>query len=99
MSTATTRAGENEVAILARILDGEDGRLSPELARYLLDLRLTARDEARMHELAARNQEDDLSPEEKQEMFAFGKAATLLSILKSKARRTLGVTLETREVP
>ena len=51
-----------------------------------------------MHDLAVRNQDDALTPAEKEEMFAFGKATTLLSILKSKARRTLGIKLETRTV-
>ncbi len=49
-----------------------------------------------MHELAVRNQDDGLTPTEKEEMHAFGRAATLLSIFKSKARRTLGVNLKTR---
>ena len=43
-----------------------------------------------MHNLAVRNQDDALTPAEKAEMFAFGKAGDLLAILKSKARRTLG---------
>jgi hypothetical protein len=51
-----------------------------------------------MHELAVRNQDDGLTPAEKKEMHDFGKAATVLSILKSKARRTLGVKLKTRSV-
>jgi hypothetical protein len=38
----------------------------------------------------------DCRAAEKKEMHDFGKAATLLSILKSKARRTLGIKLKTR---
>lgn len=96
MSTATKHASENEVTILARILGNENGQLPSDLARYIVDLQISERDKARMHDLAVRNQDDDLTPAEKEEMFAFGKAATLLSILKSKARRTLGIKLETR---
>jgi len=44
-----------------------------------------------MNDLAVRNQNDDLTPAEKEGMFAFGKATTLLSILKSRARRTLRI--------
>jgi len=92
MNTATTHASENEVTILARIILGNDrGQLSPEMARHILDLGFSDRDKARMHDLAVRNQEDALSPAEKEELFAFGKAGDLLAILKSKARRTLGV--------
>jgi hypothetical protein len=36
-----------------------------------------------------RNQDDALSPAEKEELFAYAKAGTLLSILKSRARRVL----------
>ena len=99
MSTATTNAGENEVTILARILGDGDGRLPPDLARYILDLRLSERDQARMHDLAVRNQDDALSPAEKEELFAYGRAGDLLAILKSKARRTLGVKPGERNAP
>ncbi len=94
MSMTTTNPVESEVTILARIIVGENGRLPAELARYILNLQISERDKARMHSLATRNQQDDLSPGEKDEMLAFGKAATLLSLLKSKARRTLGIKLE-----
>lgn len=89
---------DNEVTILARFLTNGGGPLPKNLARYILDLTISDRDKARMHELAVRNQDDDLTPAEKKEMHDFGKAATLLSILKSKARRTLGVKLKTRTV-
>jgi len=95
MATATHHAHENEVTILARILGNENGHLPKDLARYILDLHVSERDKARMHDLAVRNQDDALTPAEKEEMYAYGKATTLLSILKSKARRTLGVKLET----
>ena len=98
MSTATTHAGENEVTILARFLSDGNGRLPEDVARYILDITISERDKARMHNLAVRNQDDALTPAEKEEMHAFGKAATLLSILKSKARRTLGIKLKTRTV-
>lgn len=44
-----------------------------------------------MHDLAVRNQEDALSAAEKEELLALVKAGDLLAILKSKARRTLGI--------
>jgi hypothetical protein len=96
MSTATTHRGEDEVTILARILGNENGQLPKDLARYILKLGFSERDKARMHDLAVRNQEDALTPAEKEEMHAFGKAGDLLAILKSKARRTLGIKLKTR---
>ena len=98
MTTAATHAGENEVTILARVFGNDRGRLSPEMSRHILELCFSDRDKARMHDLAARNQEVVLTPAEREELFAFGKAGDLLAILKSKARRTLGVKLEQRTV-
>lgn len=96
MSTATQPSTETEVSILARILEDEEGRLPEEVARYILDRKISEKDKARMHDLVVRNQSDALTPAEKEEMHAFGKAGDLLSILKSKARRTLGIELKNR---
>lgn len=95
MSTAATRDRDNEVTILARFLGNGDNPIPKDIARYILDLRVSAADKARMHDLAERNQADALTPEENAEMHAYAKATTLLSILKAKARRTLGIKLET----
>ena len=51
-----------------------------------------------MHELAVRNQTDALSSKEKEELFAYSKTGTLLSILKSRARRTLRVKPKKRTI-
>jgi hypothetical protein len=61
------------------------------MARYVLNLGFSDRDKARMHDLAVRNQADALSPAEKEELFAYAKAGSLLSILKSRARRALKI--------
>jgi hypothetical protein len=87
--TTANHESPSEVAILARVLGNENGRLSLTMARHLLTLGFSERDKARMHDLAVRNQQDALSPAEKQELFAYAKAGTLLSILKSRARRAL----------
>jgi hypothetical protein len=88
-STAVDHASPTEVTILARVLGSEEGRLPLAIARYLLSLGFGERDKARMHDLAVRNQEDALSPIEREELLAYAKAGTLLSILKSRARRAL----------
>ncbi len=87
--TTTTNAGQTEIDILARILGHDQGQLPPNVARYILKLGFSDEDRARMHDLAARNQEDALLPGEKEEMFAYAKAGSLLGILKSGARRVL----------
>ncbi len=45
-----------------------------------------------------RNQNDELTPAEKKEMHDFGNAGDILAILKSKARRTIGVKRKKRTV-
>jgi hypothetical protein len=89
MSTTTNHTAQTEVAILARVLGNGESPLPPNMARYILDLGFSERDKARMHELAVRNQDDALSSAEKDELFAYSKTSSLLSILKSKARRDL----------
>ncbi|MDR3635865.1 MAG: hypothetical protein P4L84_18830 [Isosphaeraceae bacterium] len=93
-----SRCHENEVTILARILGNENGQLSGDFARYILSHEISERDKARMHDLAVRNQDDALIPAEKEELYGFAKATSLLSILKSKARKTLGIKLDPRTV-
>jgi len=84
-------ASRSEITILARLLGNDSGRLPRTMARYILKLGFGDRDKAHMHDLAKRNQADALSPSEKVELLAYAKAGTVLSILKSKARRDLGV--------
>jgi hypothetical protein len=95
---AVSHASEKEVTIFARIFGNGDGQLSDELARQLLVIQVSDKDKARMQELVERNQADELTPDEREEMIAFAKGTSLLGILKSKARRTLGVKLETHTV-
>jgi len=95
-TTTTNGASQSEITILARVLGNDQGQLPPDIARYVLNLGFSNDDKARMHDLAVRNQEDALSPAEKEELFAYAKAGSLLGILKSKARRVTGVKPKTR---
>jgi hypothetical protein len=81
-------ARPNEMAIFERLLSG-GAEMTPALARYLLALRFPAEDEARMHELAEKNQEGSLSAEGKEELLAYARAGCLLGIFQSRARKTL----------
>ncbi len=88
MSIETLKAPD-EVSILARILSNDEGKLSTKMAQHLLTLGFSESDRKRMHELAQRNQEGDLSANEKDLLLAYVKTGTMLSILKSRARRAL----------
>jgi hypothetical protein len=87
--TAPTPQPTSELAILGRLLDANKGGLSPELARYILTLGFGEEDQARMTDLASRNQEGALAGEEKQELDGYVKAGHLLALLHSKARKAL----------
>jgi hypothetical protein len=86
-----THTGTSEIAILARVFCNDQGQMPPDMARCILTLGFGERDKERMHDLAVRNQADALTPGEKEELFAYAKAGSLLGILQSKARRALGV--------
>ena len=86
---STTMGPETEVTILARVLGNGDGPIPRDLAHYIANLDFSDRDKARMNDLATRNQDGSLSPTEKDELFGYARAGTILAILQSKARRSL----------
>ena len=88
-ATATNLETSHALAILARVLGNQNDRLPVTIARNFLKLAFSDADKLRMHELAVRNQDDELNSAEKEEMFAYAKAGTILSILKSRARLSL----------
>jgi hypothetical protein len=89
MSTAKVSRPNDEVAILGRLLLNGNGALSAQRARLLLKLHFSNADEARMNELAGRNQDGLLNSEEREELLGYAKAGCLLGILHSRARRAL----------
>ncbi len=71
--------------------------LTPELARHVPRLGFSERDKARMHELAARNLEEALGPEELEELDNYIRVGDLLAIVQSRARKLLGTALARRD--
>src|SRR5262245_25941394 len=87
---ATHRPETTSVAALfARVGETANGAVTPALRRHIVRLRFSAEDEARMHELAAKNQEGRLSEAEKEVLDNYVKVGDLLAILQSKARKVL----------
>ncbi|HTU19816.1 MAG TPA: hypothetical protein VMG10_17265 [Gemmataceae bacterium] len=78
-----------DIAIFERLLSHGAKELSPDLARYFLALRFSPEDQARMHDLAAKNQEGLLSAEDQEELLAYARAGCLLGIFQSRARQIL----------
>ena len=91
MSSATVvpRSQTSEAAIFSRVWADEGHPLSATVARHVLKLRFSAKDQARMHELASRNQVGELAAEEIDELDNFVRVGDLLAILQSKARQRL----------
>ncbi len=88
-ATQGSKTTTSEVAIFGRILANGQHELSPALARYVLGLGFTQEDQSRMTDLAGRNQDGALSPEEHEELMNFVRAGHLLALLHAKARKTL----------
>lgn len=80
---------EQEIAIFARLFQPDNGSLSPEAARSLLAVEFTPEDSDRMHELAGKSQEGNLSEQEQDEADSYAFVGNVLGILHSKARRSL----------
>jgi hypothetical protein len=78
-----------EAAILARILKADEPELTPEVARYLLSMKLPSADEQRVNELSARARAGSLTESERQGLESYLHIGTLLGVMQSKARRLL----------
>jgi hypothetical protein len=82
----TTKTG---VDLWERLLEPENGAMTPDAARYLLTLQFPRADIDRMNELAAKARQGTLTREEDGELERYLHVGTRLSILKSKARQSL----------
>jgi len=89
MQTVQNHTGNSEAALFGRLfVNGKHG-LTLEVARYILGLSFSEEDKARMRELAGKNREGTISPEELRELDDYVKVGDLVAILKSKARTAL----------
>jgi hypothetical protein len=81
--------GTSGATIFSRIFESSQGGISPELARYILELGFAAEDRARMRELAAKNRRGDISHQELEELDHYITAGDILAIWQSTARQAL----------
>jgi hypothetical protein len=89
MATQQVHNSSTQAGILARLIRPEDDTLTPEAAEGLLCIRFEQRDLDRMHELAMKNQDGTLKPQEQEEMENYRHVGYLLDLIHSKARRAL----------
>jgi hypothetical protein len=86
---SVSHAGTSEVAIFSRVLEGDRAGFSPAAAQAILDLGFPQADKDRMRELSAKAREGILSPDEQAEISHYEIVGHILSLMKSKARRSL----------
>ena len=83
-------AAADSATIFRRVIDPERGSMSPELAKFVLDLDFPPDDHARFDELSAKAQVGELAPQEANELDNYLHVDNLLAILRLKAERSLG---------
>ncbi len=79
----------DESDIWAKIFRIESEDMSPELAQAILQLRIPAEDQSRVDGLLTKNNLQELPDDEHRELAAYVRVGTILSTLKSRARRAL----------
>ncbi len=79
----------DESTILARVIALGDSGLSRDVAAELLKWGFDESDKKRMSELAERARQGNLTPEEQVETESFERVSSFISLVKSKARRSL----------
>jgi hypothetical protein len=84
-----TRAPATDAAIVGRLTMPDQSGFSPETAREILSIQLSAEDQARMQELSHKAQEGTLTLIEQSEVESYRRVGYWLGILWSRARLSL----------
>jgi hypothetical protein len=78
-----------EAAILTRVIRPDMDDLPAEQAKASLRLGFEQIDLDRLHELVVKNQDDDLTPFEKEELEGYLRISAFLDLMHAKARHSL----------
>jgi hypothetical protein len=82
-----------EAQILTRVIAPDDSSLDRKAAEAILEMGFNQADKQRMDELAEKARQGALSPDERAEAESYERVGHFISLLKSKARRSLASTL------
>ena len=85
----TKSVADAELAIWERVFVPDARRITPDQARYLLEVRFSQADLDRINELSAKAGDGTIEPKEKFELERYVHIGHLLSILKAKLRGRL----------
>lgn len=86
---SSTHHSITETDILAAVIVPDQGDLSPEAARSLLELKFGPQAERQMTELAERNQRGELTPAEQADLVKYSRVGAFLNLIQAKARLSL----------
>jgi hypothetical protein len=89
MATVQGTTGSNEAAILSRVIRPEKDDLPDEQAKALLRMKFEQSDLDRLHVLVVKNQDDELTPAEKEELEGYLRVSAFLDLMHAKARYSL----------
>jgi hypothetical protein len=84
-----SQPGTSEVAIFSRVLEPDRGTLTAAAARAILDFDFSQVDKDRMRQLSFKAREGTLTAEEQAAIDSYERVGHILSLMKSKARRSL----------
>jgi hypothetical protein len=84
----TKMIADQEAAILNRLVKPHE-KISATAARAFLRFHFDEHDRKRMHELALKNQADDLTPAEEDELQSYLKVGLFIDLIHAKARLSL----------
>jgi hypothetical protein len=79
----------SEIAIWERVIHPERGDLPPEAATFFLNLAFEPDDLERIHELAVKNQDGSLAPDEAEALRNYRQVGLQIDVLRSKARQAI----------
>jgi hypothetical protein len=89
MATQSSTTRSTEAAALARMIHPERDDLPGDMAQALLRFQLDRQDLERMHELAVRNQDDALTPAERDELEGYLRLSLMVDLMHAKAQLSL----------
>jgi hypothetical protein len=85
----TTQSSTSEVAMFSRVIETEQAPFPVAAAQTILTFGFPQADKDRMAELSAKAREGALTLEEQEEINNYEKVGHMVSLMKSKARRSL----------
>ena len=90
MATQSGTTSGTDAAIISRMIHPDEADLPGDAAEAVLKIfRLDQSDQDRLHDLLVKNQDDALTPAEKEELESYLRISLLIDLLHAKARFSL----------